>query len=209
MENKWKKNSWRSYPISQQPIYDDEEHVNKVENEIERLPPLVFADEVRNLVASRIVNNPFVDSVICPNRVSVNFYNNYIEGDYYNKHIDSFKAEPKMNHVYFDYGFTVCLSDDYEGGEFVLDNEIGEIPFKLKSGQVLFFPIIYPHSVNKVTKGSRKALIGWLSTNVSYEQSFVLRNLYEVNAHAINNKQHNLAVKSTLVQNYLKKQWGR
>ena len=158
------------------------------------------ADEVRNLVASRIVNNPFVDSVICPNRV---------EGDYYNKHIDSFKAEPKMNHVYFDYGFTVCLSDDYEGGEFVLDNEIGEIPFKLKAGQVLFFPIIYPHSVNKVTKGSRKALIGWLSTNVSYEQSFVLRNLYEVNAHAINNKQHNLAVKSTLVQNYLKKQWGR
>ena len=77
-----------------------------------------------------------------------------------------------------------CSSDENS-----LDNEIGEIPFKLKSGQVLFFPIIYPHSVNKVTKGSRKALIGWLSTNVSYEQSFVLRNLYEVNAHAINNKQ--------------------
>ena len=166
-------------------------------------------DEVRNLVASRIVNNPFVDSVICPNRVSVNFYNNYTKGDYYNKHIDNFKAEPKINHVYFDYGFTVCLSDNYEGGEFVLDNEIGEVPYKLKAGQVLFFPIIYPHSVNKVTEGSRKALIGWLSTNVSYEQSFVLRNLYEVNAHAINNKQHNLAVKSTLVQNYLKKQWGR
>ena len=28
-------------------------------------------------------------------------------------------------------------------------------------------------------------------------------------AHAISNKQHNLAVKSTLIQNYLKKQWGR
>ena len=166
-------------------------------------------DEVRNLVASRIVNNPFVDSVICANRVSVNFYNNYTKGDYYNKHIDNFKAEPKINHVYFDYGFTVCLSDNYEGGEFVLDNEIGEIPFKLKAGQVLFFPIIYPHSVNKVTGGIRRALIGWLSTNVSYEQSYVLRNLYEVNAHAIQNKQHDLAVKSTLVQNYLKKQWGR
>ena len=75
------------------------------------------ADEVRNFTT--IVNNPFVDSVICPNRVSVNFYNNYTEGDYYNKHIDSFKAEPKINHVYFDYGFTVCLSDDYEGGEYL------------------------------------------------------------------------------------------
>ena len=166
-------------------------------------------DEIRNLVSARIIHNPFVDSVICPNRVSVNFYNHYRKGDYYNKHIDNFKAEPKINHTYFDYGFTVCLSDDYEGGEFVLDNEIGEIPFKLKAGQVLFFPIIHPHSVNKVTGGLRRALIGWLSTNVSYEQSYVLRNLYEVNAHAIQNKQHNLAVKSTLVQNYLKKQWGR
>ena len=165
--------------------------------------------KIRELVTSRIVNNHYIDNVINPTRVSVNFYNHYKEGDYYNKHIDAFKAEPKLNHTYFDYGFTVCLSDNYEGGEFVLDNEIGEIPFKLKAGQVLFFPIIYPHSVNKVTKGSRKALIGWLSTNFSYEQSFVLRNLYEVNAHAIQNKQHNLAVKSTMIQNYLKKLWGK
>ena len=168
-----------------------------------------ISDDIRNLVSSRIINNPFVDSVICPTKVSVNFYNHYREDDYYNKHIDNFKAEPKINHTYFDYGFTVCLSDEYEGGEFVLDNEIGEIPFKLKAGQVLFFPIIYPHSVNKVTGGLRRALIGWLSTNISYEQSYVLRNLYEVNAHAIQNKQNNLAVKSTMVQNYLKKLWSK
>ncbi len=168
-----------------------------------------ISDDIRNLVSSRIINNPFVDSVICPTKVSVNFYNHYREDDYYNKHIDNFKAEPKINHTYFDYGFTVCLSDEYEGGEFVLDNEIGEIPFKLKAGQVLFFPIIYPHSVNKVTGGLRRALIGWLSTNISYEQSYVLRNLYEVNAHAIQNKQSNLAVKSTMVQNYLKKLWSK
>ena len=195
--------------VTLSPTMEDGSKTQPLEGVKKNTESIQIADEVRNLVASRIINNPFVDSVICPNRVSVNFYNNYTEGDYYNKHIDNFKAEPKMNHVYFDYGFTVCLSDDYEGGEFVLDNEIGEIPFKLKAGQVLFFPIIYPHSVNKVTKGSRKALIGWLSTNVSYEQSFVLRNLYEVNAHAINNKQHNLAVKSTMVQNYLKKLWGK
>ena len=151
------------------PKMEDGNKTQPLESVKKNTESIKVADEIRNLVASRIVNNPFVDSVICPNRVSVNFYNNYTEGDYYNKHIDSFKAEPKMNHVDFDYGFTVCLSDNYEGGEFVLDNEIGEIPFKLKAGQVLFFPIIYPHSVNKVTKGLRKALIGWLSTNVSYE----------------------------------------
>ncbi|MBF95792.1 MAG: Phospho-2-dehydro-3-deoxyheptonate aldolase [Alphaproteobacteria bacterium MarineAlpha9_Bin4] len=49
MENIWKKNSWRNYPISQQPIYDDKNLVKKIEEEIEKLPPLVFADEVRKL----------------------------------------------------------------------------------------------------------------------------------------------------------------
>ena len=49
MEKQWKKNSWRNYPISQQPSYNDLSHVTKVENEIEKLPPLVFADEVRSL----------------------------------------------------------------------------------------------------------------------------------------------------------------
>ena len=49
MEKNWKKNSWRQYPISQQPNYADTNHVNKIETEIEKLPPLVFADEVRSL----------------------------------------------------------------------------------------------------------------------------------------------------------------
>ena len=34
-----------------------------------------ISDDIRNLVSSRIINNPFVDSVICPTKVSVNFYN--------------------------------------------------------------------------------------------------------------------------------------
>ena len=89
--------------------------------------------EVRQLVSTRLYNNPYLESVICPNKVSVNFYNEYKEGGYYDKHIDTFRAAPKGNNVYFDYGFSLGLTDDYEGGEFVLDNEIGEIPFKLKA----------------------------------------------------------------------------
>ena len=49
MEKQWNKNSWRKYPISQQPIYENIELVKEVEAEIEQLPPLVFADEVRKL----------------------------------------------------------------------------------------------------------------------------------------------------------------
>jgi len=166
-------------------------------------------DKVRHLITDKIYNNPFVDSVINPTKVSVNFYNQYKEGGHYDKHIDSFKAEPKVNNTYFDYGFSICLSDDYEGGEFVVDNEIGQIPYKLKAGQVIFFPIIYAHTVAPIKKGIRKAIIGWMSSNVTYEQTYILRNIYDVNMHFIKQNDNEMAVKSTLVQNYLKKTWGR
>ncbi|EAM0704910.1 3-deoxy-7-phosphoheptulonate synthase class II [Campylobacter jejuni] len=48
----WTKNSWKNYPIKQQPIYPDQEEMNRVLTRLEKLPPLVFAGEVRNLQKS-------------------------------------------------------------------------------------------------------------------------------------------------------------
>ncbi|EAK3931100.1 3-deoxy-7-phosphoheptulonate synthase class II [Campylobacter jejuni] len=48
----WTKNSWRNYPIKQQPIYPDQQEMNRVLARLEKLPPLVFAGEVRNLQKS-------------------------------------------------------------------------------------------------------------------------------------------------------------
>ena len=165
--------------------------------------------EIRQLVSTRLYNNPYLESVICPNKVSVNFYNEYKKGGYYHKHIDTFRAAPKGNNVYFDYGFSLGLTDDYEGGEFVLENEIGEISYTVGKGQLLVFPIIYAHGVKPITKGTRKAIIGWMSSNVSYEQSYILKNLYEINTDFIRHNKEDMALKSTLVQNYLAKHWGR
>ncbi|EAI0014922.1 3-deoxy-7-phosphoheptulonate synthase class II [Campylobacter jejuni] len=48
----WTKNSWKNYPIKQQPIYPDQEEMNRVLARLKKLPPLVFAGEVRNLQES-------------------------------------------------------------------------------------------------------------------------------------------------------------
>ncbi len=48
----WAKNSWKNYPIKQQPIYPDQEEMNRVLARLEKVPPLVFAGEVRNLQKS-------------------------------------------------------------------------------------------------------------------------------------------------------------
>jgi 3-deoxy-7-phosphoheptulonate synthase len=45
----WNPQSWREKPIKQQPTYEDQEHLKRIEAELATFPPLVFAGEVRNL----------------------------------------------------------------------------------------------------------------------------------------------------------------
>ncbi len=49
MIGSWDKSSWRTKKRRQMPEYKDSEELNKVENSLKSLPPLVFAGEVRNL----------------------------------------------------------------------------------------------------------------------------------------------------------------
>lgn len=46
---KWQANSWRDFPIKQQPTYADQEKLKKVEKELGSYPPLIFAGEALNL----------------------------------------------------------------------------------------------------------------------------------------------------------------
>ena len=47
--NNWTPASWRNFPIQQQPQYNDAEALNRVEQQLGNLPPLVFAGEARAL----------------------------------------------------------------------------------------------------------------------------------------------------------------
>jgi len=49
MTDSWTPESWRSKPIEQQPRYADKETLAQVETRLSKLPPLVFAEEARNL----------------------------------------------------------------------------------------------------------------------------------------------------------------
>ena len=71
------------------------------------------------------------------------------------------------------------------------------------------FPIFYPPGVQKITKGTRINILGWISSNISYEQHFILKSLFEVSQHLIKENDRDIFTKSVLVQNYLKKAWGK
>ena len=152
--------------------------------------------------------------IYAPTKIKNRIYNNYNVNDFYDYHVDSFQSSDSK--MLYNYGFSISLTDDYEGGDFVLQTEAGEIGYKVGKGEVVIFPIIYPHKVMPITKGCRQNIIGWFESKVTYEQSYILKTLQEViltNTNILkskpdNNVFKNLLVKSGLVQNYLVTKWG-
>ncbi|NNF47635.1 MAG: 3-deoxy-7-phosphoheptulonate synthase class II [Desulfofustis sp.] len=51
VNNNWSKSSWKEFSAQQQPNWPDQAVVDRVLNELETLPPLVFAGEIRSLKA--------------------------------------------------------------------------------------------------------------------------------------------------------------
>jgi len=95
-------------------------------------------------------------------------YTIYEEGEHYDWHIDS-HTKPYDNGYIRKLSFTLCLNEDYEGGELEIANlnpkRINQnIKFKDKftTGTIVTFPSFMWHKVHPVTKGTRKVLVGWV-----------------------------------------------
>ena len=95
-------------------------------------------------------------------------YTLYNVGDFYDWHIDS-HLRPYKNGLIRKLSFTLCLNQDYEGGEFSIctPHPVSEKTkvetFKNPDvGTLIVFPSYAWHKVHKVTSGVRKTLVGWV-----------------------------------------------
>jgi len=81
----------------------------------------------------------------------------YNEGGFYKNHVDHFWSHPRT------LSGILLLNNDYEGGEFIFDLKNEKVQFPQNVGDCLIFPsnFMFPHRVNKITKGTRYALIAW------------------------------------------------
>ena len=98
-------------------------------------------------------------------------YTEYLEGGFYDWHIDTFLKTSDMPPVR-KISMTILLNDpkEFEGGELEIFNGFNlfndtnkEGGFKLKQGQAIFFASFLLHRVKPIIKGNRKSLVMWFS----------------------------------------------
>tara|TARA_R100000315_G_C5186044_1_gene108237 strand:+ start:120 stop:671 length:552 start_codon:yes stop_codon:yes gene_type:complete len=98
----------------------------------------------------------YMSSVRCTNfRV-----NKYEEGGFMSEHADAIHHSHGQSYGFPEVSVLFFLNDEYEGGEFV----VSDIIFKPKKNSSIIFPstFMFPHYVNKVTKGTRYSVITWV-----------------------------------------------
>lgn len=89
--------------------------------------------------------------------ISQIYFVKYGVGGQYKDHYD---ANP-CGGVRSDYSMTCFLSDDYEGGELVIENKQS---IKLKKGKAVLYPGNLLHRVNKVLSGRRDVFVCWIES---------------------------------------------
>ena len=84
------------------------------------------------------------------------------KGGFYEKHIDHFYQGPGQLPRKLSFVMQLTDPEEYEGGKTMIHNQKEPWPIPQEKGTITFFPSYTLHEVTPVTKGIRKALVGWV-----------------------------------------------
>jgi PKHD-type hydroxylase len=116
-------------------------------------------DPVRNLVASRIMDNELFRMAARPKALSPLLFSRTETGMQYGVHVD----DALMGGMRTDVSFTLFLDapESYDGGELVIESAAGDDAIKLPAGSMIVYPATTLHRVARVTRGERHVVAGW------------------------------------------------
>lgn len=120
------------------------------------------AEPVFNDVRRLFLTNGILASYTTAKEVISPRVASYQDGGHYGWHVDM----AVMNLKRTDMGFTLMLSEGFEGGELELDYGRYQQTVKLNKGQMVVYPTGVLHRVKPVTQGERLCIVGWLQCGV-------------------------------------------
>ena len=88
-------------------------------------------------------------------------YTVYNEGGFYGKHIDILNSTSKSGVRKLSFSMQLTDEEEYDGGDLIISNS-KNVAISRNKGTITFFPSYTPHEVLPVTRGVRKALVGWI-----------------------------------------------
>ncbi len=146
-----------------------------------------LATEVRKAL---LAHNDF-NLIAQPKHVGDVLLSRYRDGMFYGDHVDNTvmgmaRGTPWRS----DLSFTLFLADpaSYDGGELVLNTDVRPESFKLPAGQMVIYSTLVLHRVNPVTRGERRAMVGWAQSMIrDPNQRQVLLDMAQVLAFLQNN----------------------
>ncbi len=124
------------------------------------------AAEYLNLIYERIKNSAEIKRDTYAKLIFPPMFSQYKDGGMYGPHADAPFMKAKFNDVIetvrTDYACTVFLTDEYEGGELVVEG----MRIKGKPGSCVVYPADSLHQVTPVTKGERICAITWIESSI-------------------------------------------
>ena len=146
-------------------------HQSALAKQNEQLPEdSQAAKEAGRLVLDALGRSPLFIAAALPLKIFPPLFNRYQGGEAFGTHIDNAVRIHRGSEfrVRTDLSATLFLEDPdtYEGGELVVEDNLGASAVKLPAGHLLLYPASSLHRVEPVTKGARVASFFWVQSMV-------------------------------------------
>ncbi len=128
------------------------------------------AREAGRLVLDALGRSPLFIAAALPHKIFPPLFNRYEGGEAFGTHIDNAVRihQGSEFRVRSDLSATLFLEEPgaYEGGELVVEDNLGVHSAKLPAGHLLLYPASSLHRVEPVTRGARVASFFWIQSMV-------------------------------------------
>jgi PKHD-type hydroxylase len=146
-------------------------HQSALAKRNEQLPEdSAAAKEAGRLVLDALARSPLFIAAALPLKIFPPLFNRYRGGENFGTHIDNAVRIHRGSEfrVRSDLSATLFLEPpgSYEGGELVVEDQLGANAVKLPAGHLLLYPASSLHRVEPVTQGARVAGFFWVQSMV-------------------------------------------